>query len=221
MNAIPFNPTGQSKSLGGTSSSGDTFNAATNNWLPHANAQTNMTTGLTDPVMSPNSNSTIPFSNAVLNPGQGLNTAGLTDSLNNILGNGLGSTISSWLQNGAGFNPAIAQALIAQMNPQIAQGRANIMSEFGAAGAGDSSAAALGLSNYDAQSALNQNSILAQLFSQASQTENSDLMGLSQLGEQAASSGGFWGNLGSILGGVGSLAMGLGSGGLGLSLSAL
>jgi hypothetical protein len=93
----------------------------------------------------------------------------LAQSLQHTYYGGAGTDLAKFIAGGAGYNPNVAAALIAQLQPQFAQGQANIMEQFGSMGLGDSSAAALGLGAYDAQSNQAVGVILAGLYEQSIQ----------------------------------------------------
>lgn len=82
---------------------------------------------------------------------------------------GVAGELANFLANGAGFNPAVAQALIAAMQPQVQNQQAQILEQFGSQGMRDSSNAALGLSNYMSQVNLNEGEIWANLYEQSVQ----------------------------------------------------
>jgi hypothetical protein len=90
---------------------------------------------------------------------------------------GTGTALAAFLMSGAGYNPAVAQAMIAALQPQFAQGRANLMEQFGSEGLGMSSPAALGLGAYEAQTNLDVGTILSGLYEQSVQNYMQVLMG--------------------------------------------
>lgn len=73
----------------------------------------------------------------------------------------------NFLQSGAGFNPAVAQALIAAMQPGIQRGQEDILEQFSAQGLRGGSPAAIGLSNYMGQVQLNEGQIWANLYEES------------------------------------------------------
>lgn len=129
----------------------------------------------------------------------------------------IASALSNFLQTGAGFNSQVAQSLLAALQPAFAKGEANIMEQFGASGLGQSSAAAIGLGDYQAQEYLAQGQLLSQMYEQSVQNYMDILTGskkqsgtgiLSSLssmlgGGLSTASGGMSGTLGEILGGLG------------------
>jgi hypothetical protein len=111
--------------------------------------------------------------------------------------------LADFLQGGAGFSPQVMQWLFQAMQPQIQQGQANILEQFGSAGLGMSSPAAYGLSNYLGQVNLNQEQIAAQLYEQAVQNYLDILLGGNKLALAKASVP--QQGLGSLIGGAGQL----------------
>jgi hypothetical protein len=74
----------------------------------------------------------------------------LPNKLNKLFGGGMGATILQMLQTG-GFNPAVAQAFINAMIPQEQRGIQNIANEFSNSGLRNSSAAAVGMGDFESQ----------------------------------------------------------------------
>lgn len=108
-----------------------------------------------------------------------------------------------FLSSGAGFNPQVAQAMIAALQPQIARGEANINEQFASQGLATGSPAAIGLADYMSQVNLNEGQIFAQMYEQSVQNYLSALT----LGKtQPLPSG-----LGALVGGIGQLGQGIGS----------
>lgn len=112
----------------------------------------------------------------------------------------IGGLIAEFLANGAGFNPQAVQSMLAALQPQIAQGNANIMESFGAEGLGSSSPAALGLAGFQAQATLNEGQIISQMYEQSVQNYMNVLMSTDKKQQG--------GGLGSLIGGAGSLLQG-------------
>lgn len=126
--------------------------------------------------------------------------------------NAIAGLMASFLQNGAGFNPQAVQAMLAALQPQIAQGEANVMEQFGAQGLRNSSPAALGLAGFDAQATLNEGQVISQMYEQSVQ----DYMQVMLAGKKDASqSGGVGSMLGGLLSGSGSVMQGLAKLGVG------
>jgi hypothetical protein len=75
----------------------------------------------------------------------------------------------NFLQSGAGYNPQVAQALIAAMQPGIQKGQADIMEQFSSMGLTSSSPAALGFADYMSNVQLNEGQIFANLYEQSVQ----------------------------------------------------
>jgi hypothetical protein len=80
---------------------------------------------------------------------------------------GIGTAMAEFLTSGAGFNPDVANALIAAMQPQIAKGQANLMEQFGAQGLAGGSPAALGMGDYLAQTNLDVGTLLSGMYEQS------------------------------------------------------
>jgi hypothetical protein len=90
---------------------------------------------------------------------------------------GVAGQLWNFINSGAGYNPAVADALMAQMQPQVNRGEADIMERFGSMGMGSSSAAAIGLGDYLSQVNLNEGQVLSQLYEQSVQNYMTVLMG--------------------------------------------
>lgn len=82
---------------------------------------------------------------------------------------GVGTALSDFLTQGAGFNPAVAQAMIAALQPQFAKGQANLMEQFGSQGLAGGSPAALGMGDYEAQNNLDVGTLLSGMYEQSIQ----------------------------------------------------
>lgn len=144
------------------------------------------------------------------NLAQGFQKAGLPG--------GVGTAAATFLEGGAGYDPQVANALIAAMQPQIAQGQANLMGQFGAEGLAAGSPAALGLGAYNAQTNLDVGTLLSGLYEQSVQ----NYMQVLSLGkEPQQEGGGILGSLGSLLSGVGSAAGAVGGTGSSFGLLGL
>jgi len=115
---------------------------------------------------------------------------------------GVGTALAEFLSTGAGYNPAVAQAMIAALQPQFAQSQANMMEQFGSMGLGMGSPAALGMASLGAQENLDVGTILSQLYEQSVQNYMDVL--IAGKGEPKQQGGGILGALGSLLGGAGS-----------------
>jgi hypothetical protein len=122
--------------------------------------------------------------------------------------------LAAFIANGAGYNPQVAQSLLAALQPGIERGQANIMEQFGAEGLGSSSAAAIGLGDFMSQATLDEGQILSNLYEQSVQNYMQVLLSGKEQPSQL-------GGIGALLGGAGSLAKSLGqlipSGGSGSS----
>lgn len=158
--------------------------------------------------------------------GSPYSASGLTSQLSGLnIGSGLGdnqdfqkmlkwegfgrqgaSAISNFLAGGAGWNPEVAQALVAAMQPQIAAGQANLLEQFSSMGLRGGSPAALGLAGYNAQTNLGVGEIFSQLYEQSVQTYINTLLNVAKPQE----SGGILGSISSLLGGLGG-GQGIGS----------
>jgi len=133
---------------------------------------------------------------------------------------GLGTAAAQFMQSGAGFNPQVAQALIAAMQPQIAKGQANLMEQFGAQGLAGGSPAALGMGDYLAQTNLDVGQLLSGLYEQSVQNYMQVLgMGHVNVSQQTQQGGGILGALGQLIpGAAGAISQGFGIGGTAGSL---
>lgn len=134
------------------------------------------------------------------NLGKGLSGAGYKDGVANLL--------AQFLFSGAGYNPQVAQALLAQMQPTISRGSANILEQFGSQGLGSSSAAAIGLGDYMSQVQLNEGEILSNLYEQSVQNYLTVLTGAKS---PPKTGGGLTAILGSLLGAAGQTFQGAGT----------
>lgn len=121
---------------------------------------------------------------------------------------GTADLLAQFIASGAGYNPQVAQALIAQMQPGVSRNTANIMEAFGGAG---SSAAGLALGDYMSQVQLNEGEILAGLYEQSVQNFLSVLTGAKAPPKQG---GGLTGILGSLFGAAGEAFQGAGTKGI-------
>jgi hypothetical protein len=107
------------------------------------------------------------------NPNTGSNQFGYTgtDLAKSIQASGVkggaGTALAQFLNTGAGFNPQVAQALIAAMQPQFAKGQANLMEQFGASGQAAGSSAALAMGDYMAQENLDVGQLLSGMYEQS------------------------------------------------------
>jgi hypothetical protein len=75
----------------------------------------------------------------------------------------------NFLQSGAGYNPQVAQALIASMQPGVQRKEADILEQFGNMGLRGSSSAQLAMGDFLAQEQLNEGQIFAQMYEQSVQ----------------------------------------------------
>lgn len=128
-------------------------------------------------------------------------------------GKGTGQAIFDMMQKGL-FNPQVAQAMLAAQQPGIQRGQADILNAFGRSGSRFSSAAALGLGDYNSQVQLNQGQLLAGMYQNA-QSEQLNFLGntLGTLHTEEANNGGGWiddlvGGL-EVAGGIGLSAFGM------------
>lgn len=85
--------------------------------------------------------------------------------LQNDYGQGAGQMMFNMLTQGM-FNPQVAKALIAAMQPQIERGLASTEAAFGAEGARFSSSAQIGVGDYESQAVLGENQVLANMYLQ-------------------------------------------------------
>lgn len=154
-----------------------------------------------------------------LSSGGGVNP-GMLKQLQNDYGKGVGQQIYDMLSKGL-FNPQVAQALIAAMQPQINRGLSATESAFGAAGARYSSAAAIGVGDYESQAVLGENQILANMYQTAQSEQLSLLENILPTVHQEQADSQSSGIFGDILGGLeiaGGIALAPFSGGASLPL---
>ncbi len=147
--ALPSSPLGPTPGAMPTPGGADGFPANTGG-LPSSG-------GVTDPAL------------ASLSSGAGVNASTLKQ-LQNDYGKGVGQQIYDMLSKGM-FNPQVAQALIAAMQPQISRGLNSVQSSFGAEGARFSSAAGIGIGDYESQAVLGENQVLANMYQQDQQMQ--------------------------------------------------
>lgn len=88
------------------------------------------------------------------------------------------SLLAQFLMGGAGYNPQVANALIAQMQPSIQQGTESLMEQFSAEGNRFGSPAAYGLGSYNAQTNADIGSMLSQLYEESVSNYMDVLMGM-------------------------------------------
>lgn len=110
---------------------------------------------------------------------------------------GIASLITQFLGSGAGYNPDVAKALIAQMQPSIERGREDIVEQFSAMGDRFGSPAAVGIADYGSRVDLNIGELLSSLYEQSVQDYMSVLMGVDKPKKEG---GGILGTLSQILG---------------------
>jgi hypothetical protein len=146
---------------------------------------------------------------AGLNPANLFGFGGVPGSNSDIFGNtyptGVGSALTAFLGSGAGFNPEVINALWQSMQPQIQQGEANVTESFGAQGLGDSSAAAYGQAQYQAQVADAYGSLVSQMYEQSVNNYMSVLTSGHSFAPQPSGIGALIGGAGALAGGIGSL----------------
>jgi hypothetical protein len=119
----------------------------------------------------------------------------LHDELTKTYGDGFGNTLWNTLQSGAGFNPAIANAFIKEMQPIFQENLANAMEYFSSTGSRFSSAAALGAGKAVADFSAKQQAVFAQMYMWAYQNYLNVLQyGATNTGDNT------FGNIRSILG---------------------
>ena len=137
------------------------------------------------------------------------------NQLQNMFG-GLGPAIQQLLGSQGGYNQQAVNAILAQMQPGIQQGQANLLEQFGSMGGRYSSGAQLGLADYLSQVQLNEGDIMSQMYMQSYQNLMNEIMGLTGPAEQYQQSRPTtWDIISGILGmgtqlGVGALTGGLG-----------
>ena len=122
------------------------------------------------------------------------------NQLQNIFGP-MGPAIQQLLASQGGYNPQAVQAILAQMQPGIQQGQANLLEQFGSMGGRYSSGAQLGLADYLSQVQLNEGDIMSQMYMQSYQNLMNQIMGLEGPAEQYQQSRPTtWDIIGGILG---------------------
>jgi hypothetical protein len=140
---------------------------------------------------------------AGLSSGFSTNDPGRTQDLYNYLGSaygkGPGQLIGNMITQGL-FNPQIAAAFLNAQAPGISRGEAGIQSSFADAGARFSSAAALGLGDFESQVQLNQQQTLASLFENAQSQQLGLLENVLPTIHQERANQGSWTN--DLLGGL-------------------
>lgn len=129
--------------------------------------------------------------NAGIVPGYSGPGKGVYDMLGRAYGKGTGAVLGDLLSGGL-YNPQVAAAFLNAQQPGIARGEAGILGAFGNAGARYSSAAALGLGDYESQVQLNQQQTLAQLYQNAQLQELGLLQGLLPTIHQERADEGGW-----------------------------
>ena len=155
-----------------------------------------------------------------LNSGFGTSEpSSVLQDLREAYGAGTGDMLAQMLTQGL-FNPQVAQALIAAMQPNIERGLVGTEGAFAGEGARFSSSAQIGVGDYESQATLGENQILANMYQQ-DQAEQLQLLEsvMPTLHQERADSGG--GVLGDVLGGLeiaGGVAAAPFTGGLSLGL---
>lgn len=96
---------------------------------------------------------------------------------------GIANLFSNLLQSGLGYNPQVVKALLASLQPQINRGSAQLMEQFGGAGLGESSAAAIGMGDYLSNVALSEGQLISNLYEQSVNNYMQVLMGVAGMGE--------------------------------------
>jgi hypothetical protein len=99
---------------------------------------------------------------------KGFEASGMTRQMASLLG--------QFLMGGAGYNPQVANALIAQMQPSIERGQENLLEQFSAGGNRFGSGAQIGLGDYLANTNLDIGSVLSNLYEQSVQNYMNALM---------------------------------------------
>lgn len=133
---------------------------------------------------------------------KGLHSAGYPSAVADAL--------SVFIVNGAGYNSDVLNGLMAQLQPQISRGQADIMERFGSMGQGMGSAAAIGMGDFMSQVNLNEMNMATQLYEQSIQNYMNIMTGQNakkQPSQAAQGLGSLVGGAGGLLQGVASLAM--------------
>ncbi len=118
----------------------------------------------------------------------------------------IATLLEQFLAGGAGYNPQVAQAMIAALGPSIQQGQANLLEQFGSQGLRMSSPAAYGMASFDSQVTLDEGQILSQMYEQSVQNYMDVLLAGKRGGTQPTTAGSLISsNIGSLVGGAGNL----------------
>ena len=181
MSTMPTSMPGHPGQTGLPGNTGNTV-PANYSFLPSAPKQRTTSSG------AGTTNSTIPtytannFSNASANNpfssytgfNLGLNSA---DEMTKMYGP-LGTAMYYYLNNGAGYNPAVLNNLVNQIQPQVQEGLATLGSTASMTGNRFGSAYQIGSADYLSQVNQNELSMASNLYQQSQNTINSDMMGL-------------------------------------------
>lgn len=158
---------------------------------------------------------------AVANPGQAaLDNPELLSQLNDIYG-ATGTGLFNLLQGVGGVNSQTLQDYIASLQPQMATADANLRASLGAGGvSANSSVAALGEANLQAQEQAAISGESAKLLQSGQNLETQILEGIAPAAEQQVADSSGWNVFGQVVQGIGGLVgdfMGLGgiTGGIG------
>lgn len=171
--AVPTSPTSLTPSIGGTA----------NPFLtPVATGQsaTPMTSPAAPATFSPSgATGTLGGTNLYSGAfGGGQNKQGIIKGLEKTgVPGGIAALLAEFLMSGAGFNPQVANALVAALQPQFQRGEESLIEQFSATGNRFGSPAAIGLGDYAAQTNLDVGKIFADLYEQSVQDYLGVLMG--------------------------------------------
>lgn len=97
--------------------------------------------------------------------GQSVGGAQTLGDFKRAYGDGPGQMLYDMISKGM-FNPQVAQAMIAAMQPAIERGLSSTEAAFGAEGARFSSSAQIGVGDYESQAVLGENQVLANMYQQ-------------------------------------------------------
>jgi hypothetical protein len=122
------------------------------------------------------------------------------------------AALAGFIGSGSGFSPAVMQALMASLQPQVNRGEADIMEQFGSQGLGQGSSAAIGMGDYLSQVNLNEQQIASQMYEQSIQNTMSILTGAKKQ-QQPSGIGALLGGAGGLLSGLSDLGLNIGGGG--------
>jgi hypothetical protein len=92
----------------------------------------------------------------------------------------MGALLQNFLSSGAGYNPQVFSDLVAQLQPQFAQQKQDLLGSFSAGGNRFGSGAELGMASLESQQTTDVTTMATQLYEQSIQNYMSILEGTSQ-----------------------------------------